>query len=346
MQTLKKYVVPAGCSLGLKVVLPDGRPDPHPRGEVRQWDVRLGHTTTGEDFVWAWAQGTLNVSGIWDDPSAIWLAVEYPTAQERFAVTGVYVPAARIVAIGDRAKICKFISKHTPPEKRGRWFFEKRNTPYQEFATVGDGGFAAAKLRAEAGDFGTAHTRTMGKAIAGLRGLAIAGYMGTAHAGIEGIAEASDGGFAYVGARGTAKAGDGGFARADIGGRAFAGVGGSAIVGDAGQAVALFRGIAYAGDCGSATTGDCGMGTAGDYGTVQVGMKSWAQVGANGTVIAGPESLVMAGEGSKVRAGLGSEIRFEGEDLKTHIFRVGENGVEPDIFYCLTEEGILSQVSS
>jgi hypothetical protein len=111
-------------------------------------------------------------------------------------------------------------------------------------------------------------------------------------------------------------------------------IGSVAVVGDSESAVDGSLGTATAGDSGTATAGDSGTATAGDRGTATAGDSGTATAGDSGTATAGYRGTATAGE-------LG-EIRVQWYDHKNNRYRtvigyVGEDGIEPNVAYCLDD---------
>lgn len=256
MNKIEDYSLPEGRSLGLKVVLSGGRPEHEdaPK-EFKGWNLELGGLTEAPDWdstpdfggglhVWEWAQGTLELSRIWEKFVVVWLAVEYETSKAVDLTDLVKVPRCKTIAVSsDRREIVSFIKKFMPPEKKQfPILFDEKEVEEGEVevgdggtAKTGDGGFACAGYKgiAEAGAQGSACVGRGGTAIAGFEGYAnacegstaIAGNRGTAIVGIEtitgegGCAIAGHGGVAEAGKRCTAKVGLGGKAKAGKGGK-------------------------------------------------------------------------------------------------------------------------------
>ena len=179
-----------------------------------------------------------------------------------------------------------------------------------------------------------------GTATAGDRGTATAGYYGTATAGDSGTATAGDSGTATAGDRGTATAGHGGTATAGYYGTATAGDRGTATVGYEGTATAGDRGTATAGYYGTATAGYGGTATAGDSGTATAGYGGTATAGERGTATAGEGGTATAGYIGKVKGGKNAVLSlfgYKNEVYRPFITVVGEDGIEPNMFYQLSE---------
>lgn len=128
-------------------------------------------------------------------------------------------------------------------------------------------------------------------------------------------------------------------------------------VGDAGIAIAGLKGESIAGDYGSAMVGASGKATAGSYGvaiatawesqattqlygTSLVGSRGKAQVGYGGHAIAGP--------GGQAKAGMNGMIQIRWSDpqqrIRIAVGYIGENGLEPDVFYKLDKLGNFTKV--
>jgi hypothetical protein len=167
---------------------------------------------------------------------------------------------------------------------------------------------------------------------------------------IGGTATAGDGGTATAGYRGTATAGDRGTATAGDRGTATAGDEGTATAGDEGTAIAGGRGTATAGDRGTATAGDEGTATAGYRGTAIAGDGGTATAGVRGTATAGDRGTATAGVGGTATAGDGGCISIlycigSSPKLLRAVFKVGENGLEPNQPYQVNGKGEPLKVS-
>lgn len=212
----KDYKLPPGRSLGLKVVYEDGRPEFELAPEGFLWNLTPGGETEAPDWnstpecggglhIWSSAQGDLSLSRIWGKLDAVWVVVEYNTADAVCLEGCVKVPRCKTVAFGQphtKYRLCQFVAEQMGVQSHLFMLAEGAGR-----VEVGDGGYAVS---------------TDGVAVAGWGGLAsglraYAGPEGTAYGKVEAVA----------GDWGTASVGDGGEARVGFGGRAKAGEGGS-----------------------------------------------------------------------------------------------------------------------
>jgi hypothetical protein len=118
---------------------------------------------------------------------------------------------------------------------------------------------------------------------------------------------------------------------------------------DRGTATAGDRGTATAGYRGTATAGYGGTATAGDRGTATAGYRGTATAGYRGTATAGYGGTATAGYGGTATAGYGGTLiifrRHPERDVRRPIVAVvGEDGVEANIAYRLSENGLFVPV--
>lgn len=172
--------------------------------------------------------------------------------------------------------------------------------------------------------------------IAGDWETAVSGQYGISIAGTNSRAESGQYGVSYVN-NGTALAGESGMA-VSPGGEAFAGNRGVAIAGNF-NASAEVRGIAITTD---------------EFQTSKVGERGLAIAGimveAGGTAIAGNGGIALTkggGPNGKAQAGEGGILAMlwhDGWRDRLAVGYVGENGIEPNTLYTLTDEGIFVRV--
>jgi hypothetical protein len=123
---------------------------------------------------------------------------------------------------------------------------------------------------------------------------------------------------------------------------------GTSVSGDRGTSTSGYRGTSTSGHGGTSTSGDYGTSTSGDYGTSTSGYGGTSTSGHGGTSTSGDYGTSTSGDygtstsgyGGKARAGQGGELRiryYDGIRYRTAIGYVGENGIEPDTFYCVKE---------
>ena len=142
-----------------------------------------------------------------------------------------------------------------------------------------------------------------------------AGDYTSASVGAIGIVEVGKGSIAVTGLDGTAIADDYGSSIADHGGSAFAG--------RHGHALSLYRGVSTAGDHGTAISGMYGDSTAGKAGIALTGLSGQARAGEKGKII------IPWWDGSCDRLVIGY---------------VGEDGILPDTYYKVDNQGCLCPV--
>ena len=111
-----------------------------------------------------------------------------------------------------------------------------------------------------------------------------------------------------------------------------AGFCGTATAGDRGTATAGYYGTATAGYGGTATAGDSGTATAGYGGTATAGERGTATAGEGGTATAGYIGKVKGGKNAVL-----SLFGYKNEVYMPFITVVGEDGIEPNMFYQLSE---------
>lgn len=228
MNKIENYIRPEGCSLGLKVVYPDGSTrHSHIWNNQFRWSITPGGWTEAHDWdptpksegglhVWAWARGNRDASDLWDTMGVLWLAVEYDdrgSVKTGYRETELKVRKAKTVAVSnDRREVINFIRAHTPKEKQGPLIYEEQIVEEGDATVEGYGvAIVRGKGTARVGDYGVAKALGNGGiAVAGSHGRAVVGDGGTATAGYAGTAVAGDGGTASVGTGGSAKAGEGG----------------------------------------------------------------------------------------------------------------------------------------
>ena len=153
--------------------------------------------------------------------------------------------------------------------------------------------------------------------------------------GSKGVATAGDNGVATAGNCGVATAGNSGIAIACRSGIAIAGVYGSAAAGDNGIAIAGLEGIATAGYIGLATAGDRGIANSGDYGFSS--SRGSSSSGDNGMSVA-------RGIDARVKGGDNAVLVIAIENIWGNIIHfntaiVGKDGINPDTWYTLDENG-------
>ena len=100
----------------------------------------------------------------------------------------------------------------------------------------------------------------------------------------------------------------------------------TATAGDGGTATAGEYGTATAGEYGTATAGEYGTATASDGGTATAGRCGTATAGRSGTATAGDEGTIII-------------KHWNGKRYKFTIAYVGEDGIEPNVKYCLDDDG-------
>lgn len=234
------YVLPPGKALGLKVVLPGGKPESPFASRDFRWNLEPGGVTTAPDWdpyperrwglhIWEGAQGDLSTSAIWNKPGVIWLAVEFDLATAVSVQSVTKVPAARTIIVGtNRSELSEFVWSTKPLKGIGMPFFREVTAGAGGYAVVGCGGkavvgdggvaIAGSDSYAEAGDRGNAQAQ--------LRGFVITGIGGYSRTGKGGVSVTGAGGRAYAGDVGVAVSGAGGYSEAGIFGSCSSGVGG------------------------------------------------------------------------------------------------------------------------
>lgn len=158
------------------------------------------------------------------------------------------------------------------------------------------------------------------KVVVGDYGKAIVGYHGTAIAGSHGIADSGKKGKSIAGRFGTAVSGDYG--------KSFVCDQGTAISGYKGKSDAGLYGIAIAGDYGKSMASLGGIAKAGNHGE--------ACAGSDGTTVVKDYGIATVGSGGKAKAGKGGQLKIYymyNDWYKLLIGKIGENGLEPNIFY-------------
>lgn len=343
MQRIKDYILPEGCALGLMVVASDGKSEDPYLSVPFQWNFIPGGETvavhwnpdesTGRGIrLWEWAHGRLYVSDIWDKPNVVWLVAEFNTADAVYQHEGVLVPKCTTIAVGvDRADMVAYLQKYAPEDKRKSMFFASKvlgDSALCRILNEGSTIVAGHSSLIEVGEGGRATAESHSTVIVGNGGKGSAGDYSHVRAGDKGFAEAGDCSTAIAGMSGYAIVGDFGEARVTGNGTAYAGSWGRAIAG--------YESTACAGNNGHAEAGKGGTAIAGTYGL--------AIAGEGGTAIVGDGGEAVVGVGGKGRAGKGGVIRVRWYDKRTnHVFVrdlfVGEHGIEPDVFYCLSDTG-------
>ena len=96
-----------------------------------------------------------------------------------------------------------------------------------------------------------------------------------------------------------------------------------------------------AGNSGTATAGNSGTATAGYAGTATAGDSGTATAGYAGTATAGYAGTATAGE-----AGILVLRWYDGKRYRIQTFYVGEDGIEPNTAYRLSETGSIVKVGS
>jgi len=170
-------------------------------------------------------------------------------------------------------------------------------------------------------------------------GTAIAGDHGTAKSGLNGLSLVGDFGYAKAGDVGTAEGGD--FSRA--------------LAGDMGRSESRFHGMSFTEAYGTSISGDDGFSVAGFQGTAITGDRGVARVGCEGTCVVGRDGQARVGYEGRARGKQGANMHFhwraDVESGKSNCFFlcdsgdrfttvvVGYDGIEPDVFYCVDDEG-------
>lgn len=150
-----------------------------------------------------------------------------------------------------------------------------------------------------------------------------------------GVATAGDCGVATAGDCGVATAGNCGVSTAYRNGTAIAGVYGVATAGDNGIAIVHTEGLATAGYFGLAIAGDSGVAQSGDYGNSS--SRGSSSSGNNGLSVA-------RGKDARVKGGDNSVLVIAVENIWGDIIHfntaiVGQDGIKPDTWYTLDENG-------
>lgn len=182
-----------------------------------------------------------------------------------------------------------------------------------------------------------------GKSIAGDRSVAKAGYGGLAIAHNKsiarvdtvGLAAATNYSVAIAGNKGSASTLNYGIATSGIGGQSLSGYKGAAISEEEGMSMAGWGGYAEAGISGLACCGSNGI--AKTYCNGLSVSKGSSTTGKNGLAVA-------KGQNVKVKGDMGAVLVIAEEDGNKKITRfatdvVGNNGIEPNTWYKLNEEG-------
>lgn len=139
-----------------------------------------------------------------------------------------------------------------------------------------------------------------------------------------------------VGAYQKCSVGDGGIAEA--------GEEGMVTVGNWGKGRVGKGGVVQVGMHSSAEAGDFGTGFGGDWSHVKAGRRGSVSVGCKGTAEVGDGGTARVGWQGRGRAGVGGNLILSYSMGRFHkTFFVGVNGVKPDVYYSITEEGVLQE---
>lgn len=204
------------------------------------------------------------------------------------------------------------------------------------------------------------HNEVYGVSVAGNRSLAISGDRGNSIVKYRGVAKAKNHSIAIAEDRSVARVENFGIAAARNYGVAIAGEYGSTIVADFGIAISESCGSSISGLGGASIAGNDGIAIAGPQGYAETGIFGIACCGDDGTAISekkgisvskgnsatGSNGLAVAkGLNVKVKGDIGAVlvIAKESDDGNMQIATaiVGQNGIEPNTWYKLNEEGKL-----